>query len=252
MLGFFTCYGTTNIPGSLSWRLPFALHASIACVVALAAQFYLPPSPRWLVSRGRHNEAALVWEILGVSAAEREKDDLQNRPAEILTSSRAQVTRGSWYQKTRTQMFLQAQDLLKSFQGDARKPILLGLFFMTMQQLSGIDGVLYYAPLLFSNAGLASNSTFLASGISSILIFVTTIIATVYANRWGRRQSTIYGGSVLLLCMFLMAVVYTTDSVHATYGAGRWIVILSIYIFACTYSMSTFVLCRVNNMADRI
>ncbi|KAI9877728.1 MAG: hypothetical protein M1830_003004 [Pleopsidium flavum] len=128
---------------------------------------------------------------------------------------------------------------IEVFRKDTRKPMFLGVFMMSMQQLSGIDGVIYYAPLLFQQAGITSSeATFLASGISAILICVFTILAILLVDRWGRRPSTIYGGLVLFTCMTLMALLYATDSVHATYGFGRWVVIATIYVFAVGYSMT--------------
>ena len=96
-----------------------------------------------------------------------------------------------------------------------------------------------YAPLLFQQAGLnSSEASFLASGVSAICIFAFTIIAVIFVDRWGRRASTIYGGLVLFTCMAVMGTLYASKSVHGDSGAGRWIVILTIYIFAIAYAMS--------------
>lgn len=96
-----------------------------------------------------------------------------------------------------------------------------------------------YAPLLFQQAGMSSNqSTFLASGVSAILMFAVTIPATLYADRWGRRTNTILGGLGLTFTMFLMGGLYAGNAVHATTGAGRWVVIVSIYLFSVIYCMS--------------
>lgn len=96
-----------------------------------------------------------------------------------------------------------------------------------------------YAPLLFQQAGITSaQASFLASGISAILICVFTILTVVMVDGWGRRPSTIYGGLVLFGCMAMMALLYATDSVHASHGFGRWVVIITIYVFAVGYSMS--------------
>jgi len=115
----------------------------------------------------------------------------------------------------------------------------LGVFMMAMQQLSGIDGVLYYAPLLFQQAGISSSqAAFLASGVSAILIFVTTIPAFLLIDRWGRRASTIYGGLLLFCTMTLIGSMYASDSVHADYGVGRWVVIVTIYVFTVGYCMT--------------
>lgn len=238
MIGYFICYGTVNVSTSLSWRLPLAIQAGIAIFGACASQLYLPASPRWLAHKGRKEEAAAAWDLLGVSSTEREKDLLQDVAINELGAQPAvQATVLDTHFAGRIK-----RNIIKSatiFGKDSRKQMLLGVFMMSMQQLSGIDGVLYYAPLLFRQAGLqSSQASFLASGVSAILIFVSTIPAFLLSDRWGRRASTIYGGLVMFVCMGLMGILYASDSVHATYGAGRWVVIVTIYIFALGYCMT--------------
>ncbi|OJD25777.1 hypothetical protein ACJ73_02847 [Blastomyces percursus] len=76
----------------------------------------------------------------------------------------------------------------------SRKQALLGIFLMSMQQLSGIDGAIYYAPLLFKQAGLSSSTaSFLASGVSAVLLCLALIPAFLYADKIGRRASALYG-----------------------------------------------------------
>jgi DNA-directed RNA polymerase III subunit RPC2 len=93
--------------------------------------------------------------------------------------------------------------------------------------------------LLFEQAGLGSgDASFFASGVSALVIFAVTIPALVWADRWGRRHSVIYGGVGISLTMFLMGALYAGNAVHATTGAGRWIVIVCIYVFAVIFSLS--------------
>lgn len=93
-----------------------------------------------------------------------------------------------------------------------------------------------YAPLLFERAGLnSSKASFLASGVSAIVIMAATVPALIYADKWGRRHSTIYGGLTLSMIMFLIGSLYASSSVHETHGAGRWVVITSIYVFAMVF-----------------
>jgi hypothetical protein len=70
------------------------------------------------------------------------------------------------------------------------------------------------------------------------VIFAATIPALIWADKWGRRQSTIYGGVAIGFIMFLMGSLYAGNAVHAGHGAGRWVVIVSIYIFAVVFSTS--------------
>ncbi|MCJ1248378.1 hypothetical protein MMC30_005595 [Trapelia coarctata] len=239
-VGFFTCYGTVRIPSSLSWRLPLALQSGIALILTIGAGFFLPQSPRWLAHKGRREEASIAWDKLGVSNAEREKDLLQN-PTSTVNAGSNLSARPTEALKTglRDRIRADLAALMSVFGKDSRKPMMLGVFLMSMQQLSGIDGVIYYAPLLFQEAGLStSKATFLASGVSAILIFVFTILAVVFVDRWGRRASTIYGGLLMFACMAVMALLYSTDNVHATYGFGKWIAIATIYVFAIGYCMT--------------
>ncbi|KAI9752997.1 MAG: hypothetical protein M4579_005382 [Chaenotheca gracillima] len=232
-LGYFTCYGTTRIASSLSWRLPLALQAGIAMILAFISYFCLPQSPRWLSYKGRHAEAVAAWDRLGVSSAEREKDLLESsagRPGATAVPSPSGLME-RWRRDVAQTM--------KIFAKDVRGQALLGIFMMSMQQLSGIDGVLYYAPVLFQQAGLSSSkAAFLASGVSAILIVISSIPAFLLADRWGRRGSTIYGGIVLSLAMALMGTLYASHNVHADTGAGKWVVIITIYVFAVAYNMT--------------
>jgi MFS family permease len=150
-LGFFTCYGTVNIPTSLAWRLPFALQAGFAIVLAGAAQFYLPHSPRWLTYQGRHNEVVAMIDKLSISNTEHEKDLLEqaaatgNQPVTLL--GRTTSADGP-----RLLSYLCAEISLATnmFRKDARKLMFLGVFIIAMQQLSGIDGVIYISKPLGS------------------------------------------------------------------------------------------------------
>ena len=139
-VGYFMCYGTVRVPSSLSWRLPLAFQSGIALFLAIASSFYLPQSPRWLAYKGRREEASLAWDKLGVSNAEREKDLLQNSAPTVDAILRpTEAVKLGFFGKIQRDMV----PSMHQFGKDSRKPMLLGVFLMSMQQLSGIDGVLY-------------------------------------------------------------------------------------------------------------
>ncbi|XHF98321.1 hypothetical protein AWENTII_001877 [Aspergillus wentii] len=230
VVGFFTCYGCARIQSSLAWRTPFILLAGLSGVFSMCSLLWLTPSPRWLTLHGRHAEAAETWDLLGVGQAEREKVEIEQTREETQTESTVTGPSDDAPKK---------HDFFEVFSRDVRARTALALFLMAMQQLSGIDGVLYYAPLLFEQAGLASSdASFFASGVSAIVIFAVTIPALIWADKWGRRHSIIYGGIGLSITMFLIGALYAGKTVHSTTGPGRWVVIVSIYIFAVIYSLS--------------
>ena len=142
VVGFFTCYGTVNIKSTLSFRLPLALQSGLAFMLTIASTLYLPPSPRWLTYKGQREEASKAWDRLGVSNAEREKDLLQNTIGESDPPERQQDVTIGFIQRTKKGW----KEAVAMFAKDTRKPMLLGIFLMSMQQLSGIDGVIFVSP----------------------------------------------------------------------------------------------------------
>ncbi|CAI7614433.1 unnamed protein product [Penicillium palitans] len=226
VMGYFISYGTSSIRSSLSWRMPFILLAAFSMVMCGLSLLCLPESPQWLGLHGRYEMAEQAWDKLGVSRAEREKVVLQVRTQEV--GSDAETVKDGTMDK-----------LLAIFSKDVLGRTILAVFLMGMQQMSGIDGVLYYAPQLFQKAGLASSeASFLASGVSALVIFAVTIPGLIYADKWGRRSSIIYGGVVMGILMFLMGGLYAGNAVHKATGAGRWVVIVCIYLFSALYSVT--------------
>lgn len=67
-----------------------------------------------------------------------------------------------------------------------------------MQQLSGIDALLFYAPTLFLQAGIeGQTAVFLASGVSGLVNIVGTCTATPFMDRMGRKTALISGGVIM-------------------------------------------------------
>ncbi|KAF4970318.1 hypothetical protein FSARC_2638 [Fusarium sarcochroum] len=214
-VGYFLCYGSTKIDSSLAWRLAFILQGVNSISLVLLG-FMLPESPRWLILQGRRPEALKGLQRLNFSMVEAERDFLAG-PAEQRPS------------------FSVWQSFVLMFRRGYRARTILALFLLGMVQLSGIDGVVYYAPILFAQAGMASNTaSFLASDVSAILMLVISIPAVLFADKWGRRTSAISGGVGLTGCMVLIGSLYAAKAVHPD-GAARWVVVVSVFIFGLTY-----------------
>ncbi|KAK6202238.1 hypothetical protein LQW54_008951 [Pestalotiopsis sp. IQ-011] len=80
----------------------------------------------------------------------------------------------------------------------------------------------------------SSTASFLASGVSAILMLAISIPAFLLADKWGRRTSAITGGLGLGSLMLLIGSLYAAGVVHP-YGAARWVVIVSVFAFGLTY-----------------
>ena len=150
LAGYFTCYGTTNIESSLSWRSPFIILASLSVAFSVATSLWLIPSPRWLTLKGHHSEAAAAWDLLQVDEIDREKTEVEDDEEHARHGLREPVdsTNISTQEKAappdkRPGNCKANGKFLDAFARDVRARTILALFIMGMQQLSGIDGVLY-------------------------------------------------------------------------------------------------------------
>lgn len=131
-LGYFTCYGSVDIAGSMAWRIPYLIQSVIGAVLALAC-LGLPESPRWLMLHGRKPQALRALQRLEFDMVEAERD--------FLTSTEdQQPSLSPW------------QSISILFKRAYRPRTVLALFILGMVQLSGIDAVIYvssesHAPL---------------------------------------------------------------------------------------------------------
>ncbi|GAA6000764.1 hypothetical protein JCM10207_004647 [Rhodosporidiobolus poonsookiae] len=229
--GFFCCYGSTRItsPPSLAWRLPFVVNGFIALCVGLAAPF-LPYSPRWLLQHNRRAEAAAVMDLLvgDGEEAETEKREL------LVAGDQAQADKGA--ERSKRAAFL------RIWQKDVRWRTIMGATINVFQMLSGIDFVLFFAPTLFTQAGLdPATASFIASGVTGILLIVSVFFTSLFIHRVGRRPIFLVGGALVSGFMLLIGVMYSSGAVSK--GPGKWFTVIFIEMFAfsfgCTWAVIT-------------
>ncbi|GAA5917842.1 hypothetical protein JCM6882_000838 [Rhodosporidiobolus microsporus] len=221
--GFFVCYGSAKIlhPSSLAWRLPFAISSFVALVMSILAPF-LPYSPRWLLLHNRRAEAEAVLEkLVGTGpAAEIEKRELlavsdQQMAAKTTGGSKRAAFKQIWAP-------------------DVRWRTSLGAAVNAFQMLTGVDLILFYAPLLFTQAGLDPDSaSFIASGVTGIVLIVSTFITATFIDRVGRRPIYIGGGMLVSITLFVIGSMYASGA--AKTEAGKWTVIVFIFLFVFTF-----------------
>lgn len=136
--------------------MPFILLAALAFTFSAAALLWLIPSPRWLSLHGRAAEAAETWDFLGVSHAEREKleiveeEEEQQQRVSVEVEEPVSPAAGETPDKnkeasvtTRPVETRHKSAFWALFARDVRARTIFAIFLMGMQQLSGIDGVLY-------------------------------------------------------------------------------------------------------------
>ncbi|KAF4553257.1 Sugar (and other) transporter-like protein 20 [Elsinoe fawcettii] len=215
--GYFTAYGTVRLQSVWSFRSVYIIQAGMGILLSVIC-LMLPESPRWLLLQSRRDDAISQLARLDFSPVEAEKDLLGPSASRTITAQPNPITA-----------------IFTIFSAPYRTRTTLALIMLGMIQLSGIDGVLYYAPQLFAQAGLPpTTASFIASGVSAILMFAITIPALLLTDRFPRRSITLTGGLVLTTCMLLIGALYASNSVSPT-SPARYLVISLVFVFGLTY-----------------
>lgn len=164
---------------------------AIPGVLMLAGLSLAPESPAWLLCKGRLEEARAAYQ------------NVHGRPwpPNLMEAARC----GS--EQTATWADIAVKPV--------RSVLIVGAGLFLLQNLSGIDAILYYAPVIFKDAGFASVEGRLLStvGLGTVNV-LATVASTLCMDRWGRRPLLLWGLAVMVLGMgfFTLAHVYSHDS----------------------------------------
>ena len=98
---------------------------------------------------------------------------------------------------------------------------------------------------MFREAGLQdTRASFLASGVTGLVIVAFTIPPQIWMDRWSRKRPLILGGSAVTVCLLVIGALYQrfgyieNGDVKLSSTAAQWAVIVLIYLFAANFSWS--------------
>jgi sugar porter (SP) family MFS transporter len=206
--------------GEESWRWMFAV-AAAPSLLFFGALFSVPESPRWLVKEGRHEEAARVLARLG------------EPPSKLREIERAIAE--------------ESGSLRQLFEKGLRRPLAIGVTLAILQQVTGINTVLYYGSIIFTEqAGAASTSAALwANVLVGAMNLVFTVVALFTIDRLGRKVLLISAAAGMGVSLTVLGFVFragsaTPSSVLALIlcyvacfsfgmGPGVWVVISELF-----------------------
>ncbi|KIK97634.1 hypothetical protein PAXRUDRAFT_824743 [Paxillus rubicundulus Ve08.2h10] len=235
VFGFWIGFLTRNIGSSASWRIPLALQFIPGTSLCLGC-FFLPPSPRLLVLRGRLDDAMRSLAKLRLRTPEEAAHDplIQLELLEMRADT-ALVRRGAG-----TKGGEGMHDWTQLFQYKYRDRTLIGVMMMFFQQWSGINAFLYYGPTLVRNIGLDGDKvTLLVSGGVGIIQAIAVIPAILYIDKWGRKPLLKGGSAVMAISHFLIAILIRQfENDWPSHSAAAWLAVTCVYTFTAAYGMS--------------
>ncbi|PHI31285.1 sugar porter family MFS transporter [Budvicia aquatica] len=170
----------TALSYSGQWRWMLGI-ITIPAVVLFVGVLFLPESPRWLAIKGRISTAEKVLLLLRST-----NDEARNELEEIRDSLK--VKQSGWALFTSNKNF--------------RRAVFLGILLQVMQQFTGMNVIMYYAPKIFDLAGYNTiHEQMWGTVIVGLVNVLATFIAIGLVDRWGRRPTLILGFIVMALGM---------------------------------------------------
>lgn len=203
------------LAGEHAWRLMFGLGA-IPAVFFFFLVLTVPESPRWLVAHGRSREAEDVLRSFTDESGTRLL--LEGIRASLLTT----------VERRWSELWTPA----------VRRALVIAVGFTVLQQVTGINTIIYYGPRIFSLAGIGSDkSAIFATLLVAVVNVLATIIALVLVDRVGRKPLLYYGVSGMTLSLLLLSYSFHNE---AAFGSSLGLiatVCLMAYITCFAFSM---------------
>jgi hypothetical protein len=178
-------YGSERIDGNGSWRIPLALQF-IPVVSLLLLMIWRPESPRWLVAQDAPDMALQVLAKLHGDG---------NPQDETVMAELEEIRTVVRFEKTMPAPSIFALLFQKSY----RRRTYLGAGIQFIHEITGPNICLYYAPKVFTQAGVnGTQASLLANGINGALLLVTSCTLMWMADIYGRRLQ--------MVCIVLLRV----------------------------------------------
>ncbi|HUB15086.1 MAG TPA: sugar porter family MFS transporter [Acetobacteraceae bacterium] len=186
------------------WRWMLALGA-VPGIILSVGMLVLPESPRWLAGHGRIFEAESVLQRLrGTADVSQELGTLRR---DIARENRKLTS---------------AWELLSP---RLRRPLIIGVGLAMFQQITGINTVIYFAPIIFQSAGLSSAATSIlaTAGVGAVNV-IMTIVSIWLIDRLGRRQLLYWSLGGMTVTLFVLSYAF----LGGTSGELAWVAVLSV------------------------
>ncbi|KAI0126901.1 glucose transporter rco-3 [Xylariales sp. AK1849] len=208
--------GVKDIVGAAAYRIPIGLQFSWACVLALGI-LVLPETPRYLIKRGNKEAAALS--LSRLRRLDITHPALVEELAEIQANHEYELSLGP---DSYRDIFLGAPHL--------GRRTLTGCGLQMLQQLTGINFIMYYGTTFFHNANVSS--PFTISIITNVINVCSTIPGLFVVETWGRRNLLLVGAIGMSLCQLVIAIFASAVPDPDSEVASKILVVfVSVFVF---------------------
>lgn len=167
-----------------NWRWMLGLEA-LPAILYFFALFLVPKSPRWLAMKGRFDEAKRI--MAGASTPQKADEFIESMKENLDSDKKEGIPIG--------QLFKPALRLV----------LAIGLVVGILQQITGINSVFFYAPMIFEQSGVGEDASFSQAIWVGLINLVFTVLAILLIDKLGRKPLLIFGVSGIIICMSLLS-----------------------------------------------
>jgi MFS transporter, SP family, arabinose:H+ symporter len=167
------------------WRWMLGLE-TLPAILYFGFLFFVPRSPRWLMMKGWDSEALQV--LKKVSTVEQALKDMEAVKASFVNAAPEKKV-----------------PLSELFKPALRVVLLIGIVVAVLQQITGINSVFFYAPMIFEQSGIGADASFSQAILVGLTNVVFTILAILFIDRFGRKVLLIFGLSGIAISMLILS-----------------------------------------------
>jgi SP family arabinose:H+ symporter-like MFS transporter len=182
----------------------------VPAILFFVALLFVPESPRWLVQKGNKEEARRILKrINGSSIAVQE--------FEAIEQSIKNFQKGSY----------------KEVFSKNISPILwIGVIVAVFSQITGINSIMYYAPMIFEKTGIGTGSALMQTIAVGGVNFIFTFVAIKYVDNLGRKPLLIGGVIGMLISLLILTAAFYLQQFHG------FLVLIFILVYIASFALS--------------
>ncbi|MCK4748101.1 MAG: sugar porter family MFS transporter, partial [Bacteroidales bacterium] len=179
-----------------NWRWMLGLE-TLPAILYFVVLFFVPRSPRWLMLKGNTDEAmAILIKANGEEAAKVEFDNIKQS-----------IQTGSGKKKI---------PLAELFKPALKLVLIIGLGVAILQQITGINSVFFYAPMIFEQSGIGTDAAFSQAILVGLTNLLFTVVAILFIDRLGRKPLLGIGLAGIAVFMFVLAAGFNSATYRLT------------------------------------
>ncbi len=196
-------------------------YETIPDLLFLLVIFFIPESPRWLIVKGREEQARSVLSRIYPSS-----DDVAAQLA-LTRASIAGEVKSEW----------------KSlWEPGIRTAVLLGSAIAILGQFMGVNAVLYYGPEIFKDAGF--EDPLFSTVLVGVVNMLTTVIALLIIDKVGRKQLVYWGVSGMIVCLVMIGLYFALGTLPTWFMLTFFL----LYVFCTAISISAVIFVLLGEM----